>query len=192
MRRIAERLGLAGPRDERFAYVDNRIQEHFGCDLRQIRPRGRRRWGFQRIEDAPMRDLAIDDIDRWPWPTPTDDMVEGLREEARFLHEQTPYAVCAAQIGQGLFEIGCYLLQHVLPYGSAEEVRALVADLVTHLAPGGGYVLAPCHTLPDDVKPENLIVFLGEARRVGSRDAANLLRNSVFGPDAGCNGGIGE
>lgn len=307
--RIADVLGLEGERDPRFRYFDNRIQEYFGCDLRQVGPRGRRNWGFRRVEDAPMRDLSVDDLDDWPWPEPTDEMLEGLREEARFLHEQTPYAVCASQIGQGVFEIGCYLrgydrilmdvmldetfvrkfndkvletnlklgdayfaeigpyvdmvlvgddlaiqtgpymspdrfrelykpyfaeyiagirrfcpdafiahhccgasnlllddlieidvqvanpvqttaagmspaelaafkprlafhgggdLQHVLPHGTADEVRALVADLVGNLAVGGGYVLAPCHTLPDDVKPENLVLFLEEGLRLGA------------------------
>jgi len=307
--RIAELLGLEGECDPRFRHFDHRIQEHFGCDLRQIGPRAHRSWGFKRIEDAPMRDLELEDLDDWPWPVPEDAMVEGLREEARFLHEETPYAVCASQIGQGIFEISCWLrgydqilmdmleeedfvhafnqkvletnirlgeayfseigayvdmviigddlamqtgpymspdtfrqlykpyfadyiasirkhcpdafivhhccgssrlllddlidigvqvanpvqthatgmspvelatfkprlafhgggdLQHVLPHGTPEEVSELVEDLVGHLAPGGGYILAPCHTLPEDVRPENMVRFLDEARRLAT------------------------
>ncbi|MFW6255680.1 MAG: uroporphyrinogen decarboxylase family protein [Candidatus Sumerlaeota bacterium] len=307
---IAEYLGLESERDPRFPYFDNRIQEHFDCDLRQIQPKAPRKWGFGGLEEAPMRDLSIDDLDKWPWPEPGDALVEGLREEAKFLHEETDYAICAAQVGQGIFEAGCYLrgydqilldmmmdegfvhafnqkvletnlklgdlyfaeigpyvdivlvgddlamqtqpymnpetfrrlykpyfaeyiagirkycptafighhccgaasslyedlieigvqisnpvqttatgmkpedlkawkpriafhgggdLQHVLPHGTTDEVRALTKELVENLSPDGGYILAPCHTLPEDVKPENISLFLEEGRRLGSK-----------------------
>ncbi|MEK6795920.1 MAG: uroporphyrinogen decarboxylase family protein [Spirochaetota bacterium] len=58
-------------------------------------------------------------------------------------------------------------LQHVLPYGTTEEVAEFVRSLIRTLAPGGGYVLGPCHTLPDDVRPENVITMLETAREAG-------------------------
>jgi uroporphyrinogen decarboxylase len=307
--RIADVLGLKGEPDPRFDAFDDRIQRHFGCELRSIRPARRPDWGFGDVHDAPLRDATVEDLESYPWPEPSGVMVEGLREKARFLHEETDYYICAAQIGQGIFEIGCWLrgydrilldlaadeafvhafnrkavetnvrlgdayfgeigelvdmvligddlatqsgtymspamfrrlikpyfaeyvasirrrcpdaliahhccgssfallddlaeigiqvinpvqttahlmepwrlagkkdrlgfhggvdLQHVLPHGTREEVEEFVRGLTRHLAPGGGYVLAACHTLPDDVRPENVIAMLEAARRWGS------------------------
>ncbi|MFW5845781.1 MAG: uroporphyrinogen decarboxylase family protein [Planctomycetota bacterium] len=311
--RIAAVLGLQGAADPRFRQFDNRIQEHFGCDIRSIVPRAARNWGFGRMDHAPLREAGIEDLRAWPWPEPSDALVAGLREEARFLHEETPYAICASQVGQGIFEASCYLrgydqilmdimededfvhalnqhilatnlalgdlyfaeigpyvdlvlvgddlamqngpymgpdtfrrlykpyfaqyiagirkhcpqavighhccgasrlllddlieigvqfanpvqttatgmapaelatykprlafhgggdLQHVLPHGSEAEVRALVHELIDGLGQGGGYILAPCHSLPEDVRPENLVCFLEEALRYSTTCAA--------------------
>ncbi|MFW5829647.1 MAG: uroporphyrinogen decarboxylase family protein, partial [Planctomycetota bacterium] len=107
--RLVALLGLQTERDERYRWFDNRIQEYFDTDLRQIRPHGNANWGFGRLEESPMRDFEVEDLERWDWPVPRDDMFDGLREEARFLHDETDYAICASQIGQGIFEAGCYL-----------------------------------------------------------------------------------
>jgi uroporphyrinogen decarboxylase len=306
---LVDILGLGHqPRDERFRNFDNRIQEHFGCDMRSIKPRKGRSWGFRDVHEAPMRELPIDEIEPYPWPQPDDAMIEGLEQEARFLHEETDYFICAGQVGQGLFEAGCWLrgydkilydcaldpdwvhafnrkllavnealgdayypvvgpyvdmviigddiatqndvyispdmwrdlykpyfaryiqsikrhcpnaliahhscgsthkvlddlaeigvdvinpvqtraagmepenlagwkprlafhggvdLQHVLPHGTAHEVEQFVKHLIDTLGAGGGYVLAACHTLPDDVKPANVIAMLEAARKHG-------------------------
>jgi hypothetical protein len=37
--------------------------------------------------------------------------------------------------------------------------------LIDTLGRDGGYVLAACHSLPDDVKPENVITMLQAARK---------------------------
>ncbi len=306
--RIAEVLGLTGERDPRFRYFDDRIQRHFDCELRQIRPHAGRKWGFREIHEAPMRELSVEDIERYPWPKPTDEMVEGIAEEAAFLHEQTDYFICAGQIGQGFFEAGCWLrgydqilldcalepdwvhafnrkllevnvalgepyfgaigrnadmvligddlatqsdlyispemfrelykpyfaeyiasirrhcpdaliahhccgsshklfddlieigvqvinpvqtkaegmdpghlaafkprlafhgggdLQHILPFAESAEVESFVKHLVETLGVGGGFVLAACHSLPDDVKPENVVTMLEAGRTYG-------------------------
>ena len=306
--RIVEVLGLGGEPDPRFEEFDDRIQRHFGCDLRSIRPSRGARWGFRDVHDAPLRDASIEDLEDYPWPEPDDAMVEGVREKARWLHEETDYFICAAQIGQGIFEACCWLrgydqilldlalnpdfvralsrkildanvrlgdlyfpevgsyadmvligddlatqdapymspetfralikpcfreyvesiqrhcpdafiahhccgssyrllddlreigiqvinpvqtraaemapenlakkkdglsfhggvdLQYILPHGTVEEVEEFVKDLLRHLAPGGGYVLAACHTLPEDVRPENVVAMLEAARKWG-------------------------
>jgi uroporphyrinogen decarboxylase len=54
-------------------------------------------------------------------------------------------------------------LQHVLPFGTQQEVRDFVKNLIRELAPGGGYILAACHSLPDDVRPENVVTMLETA-----------------------------
>jgi uroporphyrinogen decarboxylase len=305
---IADVLGLSGEPDPRFPRFDDRIQRHFGCDLRSITPAAGRDWGYREVHESPLRNATIDDLDRYPWPEPTDRMVEGSRDEARFLHEDTDYFICASQVGIGIFETGCYLrgydkilydmaldadfvrafnekvlqtnirlgdvwfaevgdyidmvligddlatqngpymspemfrdlvkpyfaeyvasirrhcpnafiahhccgssyrllddlaeigiqvinpvqttaaemspsilatkkdklsfhggvdLQHVLPHASEEEVEAFVRDLLRDLAPGGGFILAACHTLPEDVKPQNVVAMLEAALKWG-------------------------
>ena len=308
--RIAEVLGLSGAPDPRFRHFDDRIQKHFGCDLRSLTPAAWPNWGVRwaDLQRAALAHATIEDLESYPWPEPDDAMVAGVEEEARFLHRETDYFICSSQIGQGVFELGCYLrgyerilldaaldpafvhalnrkvleanlrlgdlyygavgpcvdmvllgddlatqqgpymsvdmfrrlykpyfkayvagvrrhcpnafiahhccgssvllledlveigvqvinpvqtraagmapenlaawkprlsflggvdLQRVLPFGSAEEVEAFVQGLIRHLAPGGGYILAACHTLPDDVKPENVVAMLEAARRHG-------------------------
>lgn len=307
-RGIADVLGLTGEPDPRFEKFDDRIQRHFGCDLRSITPAKSVNWGYTDVHDAPMRSATLEDLDSYPWPQPDDAMIAGVREKARFLHEETDYFICASQIGMGIFELGCRLrgyerilfdmaadkefvhalnrklletnlrlgdlyfaeigchadmvligddlagqngpymspecfrelvkpyfaeyvasikrhcpraaiahhccgssfpllddlaeiaievinpvqtrahemspeslsqkkellsfhggvdLQHVLPHGSAGEVEEFVKNLIRHLAPGGGYILAACHTLPDDVKPENVVAMLEAALKWG-------------------------
>ena len=56
----------------------------------------------------------------------------------------------------------------ILPFGSPQEVDDFVRNLIENLAPGGGYILAACHSLPDDVKPENVITMLESALRWGT------------------------
>jgi len=118
-------LGLRQPRDPRFPYFDNGIQEYFGCDLRRIGMRGPRfyqprfdaqgrrldEWGVHDYNDSahnPLRHLSAEDLQTYPWPDPYDPgRVEGLREYARFLHEETEYAIAADAPSQGFFEAGC-------------------------------------------------------------------------------------
>jgi len=308
-KRITDILGLGGEPDPRFGNFDDRIQKYFETDLRSIKPRVAAKWGFKKIHDAPLRNATIDDLDAYRWPEPSDEMVKGLREEAAFLHNETDYFICSGQMGQGIFELGCWLrgydqilmdmgldhqfvhafnskvlatnkrlvnlyfgeigeyidmvligddlaqqsapfmsvdmfrelykpyfaeyiasirekcpnafighhccgasymllddfaqigvqvinpvqttaegmtparlaekkdilsfhggvdLQHILPYGTEQEVEEFVKYLLKDLAPGGGYILAPCHTLPNDVKPENVITMFEAVRKWGS------------------------
>jgi len=64
--------------------------------------------------------------------------------------------------------------QHVLPFGSPEEVRAEVRRIIDIMAPGGGYVLNSVHNIQDDVTAENITAMFDEAMtyRTGSRQAA--------------------
>jgi len=296
--KIVDILGLKTEPDPRFTQFDERIQSYFGCDLRSITPKVNPYWGFKEVHESPLKDATIDDLEDYPWPMPDDAMIKGLEEEAKFLHEETEYFICAAQIGIGIFETGCYLrgyekflidiamdekfvhalnskvletninlgnlyygtigkyvdmvligddlatqhapyispdtfrkifkpylkeyvssikkhcsnavishhccgssfrllndladigidvinpvqtsahemspenlatkkdklsflggvdLQYILPYGTTREVEEFVKNLINKLGLGGGYILAACHTLPEDVKPENII-----------------------------------
>jgi uroporphyrinogen decarboxylase len=50
-------------------------------------------------------------------------------------------------------------LQHLLPFGTPEEVRQNVAKRKAILDEGGGYICAPAHSLPEDVPAENIIAM---------------------------------
>ncbi|MDP7657000.1 MAG: uroporphyrinogen decarboxylase family protein [Roseibacillus sp.] len=50
-------------------------------------------------------------------------------------------------------------LQHVLPFGTPEEVMVEVRRYMRALGPGGGYIVAPAHNVQSDVPPENLVAI---------------------------------
>ncbi|MFC1504281.1 uroporphyrinogen decarboxylase family protein [Spirochaetota bacterium] len=58
-------------------------------------------------------------------------------------------------------------LQHVLPYGTKEEIETFVKNLIDKLGKNGGYILGPCHTLPDDVSAESVIIMMEAAKKWG-------------------------
>ncbi len=49
--------------------------------------------------------------------------------------------------------------QHVLPRGSAEEVRDEVRRRIDDLSPGGGFVFGTVHNIQGDVPPENILTM---------------------------------
>ena len=55
--------------------------------------------------------------------------------------------------------------QHLLPYGTPEEVRAEVRRLIDTLENDSGYVLSSSHNLMGDVPAENIVVTYDEAAR---------------------------
>jgi uroporphyrinogen decarboxylase len=50
--------------------------------------------------------------------------------------------------------------QHVLPFGSPDEVREEVKRRIDELAPGGGFVFNTIHNIQSDVPPRNLDAML--------------------------------
>ena len=50
--------------------------------------------------------------------------------------------------------------QHLLPYGTPDEVRAEVRRLIDILGQDGGYVLASSHDLLGDVPVQNIVAML--------------------------------
>lgn len=66
--------------------------------------------------------------------------------------------------GDKLIFWGGISVQHVLPHGTQEEVRAAVRDAMAVLGEGGGYVVAPCNEVTEDIPFENLEAFVDEAR----------------------------
>ena len=54
--------------------------------------------------------------------------------------------------------------QHVLPFGSKEEVEAEVRLRLRAMAQGGGYILAPSHYVQADTPPGNLVAMCRAGR----------------------------
>jgi uroporphyrinogen decarboxylase len=52
--------------------------------------------------------------------------------------------------------------QHVLPYGTIDDIRREVRRRVADLAPGGGFVFCPVHNIQAGVAPENIIAMYDE------------------------------
>lgn len=55
-------------------------------------------------------------------------------------------------------------VQELMPFGTAEEVKAETIKLLSEMAPGGGYILSPAHSLTGDIPLENIEAFLDVAR----------------------------
>jgi len=62
-----------------------------------------------------------------------------------------------AEFGDRVSFHGGIDVQHLLPHGSPEQVRAEVRRYCDALGRGGGYVLAPAHLFQPDVPPENVL-----------------------------------
>ncbi|MEI7846084.1 MAG: uroporphyrinogen decarboxylase family protein [Chloroflexota bacterium] len=62
--------------------------------------------------------------------------------------------------GDKLTFCGAVDTHRVLPTGTPAEVRDEVRRVQEILAPGGGYMLAPVHTIMDDVPPENILAMV--------------------------------
>ena len=71
-----------------------------------------------------------------------------------------------AEYGQAIAFLGGVDISHAMP-GTIQDVRRDVARCLKDLAPGGGYVLAPCNHLQVDVDPKNVIELYGYAKSHG-------------------------
>jgi len=60
------------------------------------------------------------------------------------------------EFGSALSFCGGIDTQHLLPYGTPDEVEREVGNRIQDLAPGGGYLLAAVHNVQDDVPVENI------------------------------------
>ena len=55
--------------------------------------------------------------------------------------------------------------QHVLPFGTPDEVRAQVRERIDILGKGGGYVFNTIHNIVAGVPAENLMAMYDEAKK---------------------------
>jgi uroporphyrinogen decarboxylase len=75
-----------------------------------------------------------------------------------------------ADFGDRLCFHGAMDNQQIMPFGTPEEVRALVRRAIDTLASDGtGYILAPCHALQAVTPLENILAMYDEAYRYGER-----------------------
>lgn len=81
--------------------------DEWGIKRKQVQFKG---GSYLEIVDPPLADAKIGDLNDYPWPDPYDPaVVDGLREKARAIHQDTELAI-AAQFGRGgIFEQAKYL-----------------------------------------------------------------------------------
>ena len=58
--------------------------------------------------------------------------------------------------------------QHVMPFGSVDDVSAEVRRRIGELGPGGGFVLSAVHAIQPDVPPENIVAMAEATRKFGA------------------------
>jgi uroporphyrinogen decarboxylase len=68
--------------------------------------------------------------------------------------------------GEKISFLGGVDISHALP-GTISDVRTDVDRCIRDLAPGGGYIMAPCNHLQADVPPENVIEMYNYAKIAG-------------------------
>jgi uroporphyrinogen decarboxylase len=71
------------------------------------------------------------------------------------------------EFGDKLAFWGAIDTHHVLPQGTAAEVREEVRHRIRDLGPGGGYVVSPVHNIQPDVPPENVVAMYDAAYELG-------------------------
>ena len=54
--------------------------------------------------------------------------------------------------------------QKTMPFGSVEDVRKMVEDLIETLGRGGGFVFSSCHNIQPDVSAEKMVAMFEHAR----------------------------
>ena len=72
-----------------------------------------------------------------------------------------------SEFGDNLAFWGAVDTQHTLPFGTPEEVRADVKTKMETLGRGGGYVITSCHTIREEVPPENVLALYESALELG-------------------------
>lgn len=86
-------------------------------------------------------------------------------------------AALKAQFGDRLSFWGAIDQQYLLPRGTAEEIDAGVADVISALGQGGGYLCSPAHILQSDTPLENVEAFIAAVKRHGVYSQAGGAAN---------------
>ncbi len=63
---------------------------------------------------------------------------------------------------------GCISTAGVLAYGTPDDVTRNVQETLEIMKPGGGYVLAPTHSIQDNTSVENVIAMFEAAKKYGA------------------------
>jgi uroporphyrinogen decarboxylase len=72
------------------------------------------------------------------------------------------------EFGDRLCFHGAVDTQQTLPFGTREDVIAEVKERIRVMGKGGGYILAPVHTVEADVPIENILAVYETVRKSGN------------------------
>lgn len=64
------------------------------------------------------------------------------------------------EYGKHLTFYGGISTQRVLPFATPDEVKRNVREMMDKVGQGGGYIVAPTHSMPGDIPPENIVAFI--------------------------------
>lgn len=92
--------------------------------------------------------------------------------------------VLKQKYGDRLSFHGAIDVQQMLPKSSPAAVKYDVAKRIHDLAPGGGYILSPCHNIGSDVPPENIVAMFEAAQEYGRYplNFENVLKEEDLNP----------
>lgn len=79
--------------------------------------------------------------------------------------ECMPLDFLKKEYGNHITWYGGISTQHVLPYGTPEEVRKVTFDTISLMAENGGYITAPSQEIQTDVPYENLRALIDAAKQ---------------------------
>jgi len=101
-------IRLKPPKNWKFILEpDNSYVDEWG--VRWQKPKGSLYWD---PVYSPLKNATLDDLDNYPWPDPDDPgRFEGLKEEAKKLHNTTDFAIVADTVGWGIFEFAWVALR---------------------------------------------------------------------------------
>ena len=74
-------------------------------------------------------------------------------------------AAIKGRYGKALTLFGAIDVQHLLPFGTPDEIAKAVRAARTALGEGGGYILSPAHHIQSDTSLTNIQAFYEEALR---------------------------
>jgi uroporphyrinogen decarboxylase len=86
---------------------DGLLGDEWGVGRKRVEFKG---GSYLEIIDYPLENATVKDIEDYPWPDPNDPAVTaGLRERAKWLRENTPYAILLQGGRGGIFEQAKYM-----------------------------------------------------------------------------------
>jgi uroporphyrinogen decarboxylase len=87
------------------------------------------------------------------------DVLQALQFDAEGMNPLT----LKRDFGDDLCFQGGVSVQHTLPFGTAEDVRAETESLISTLGKNGGYILGPSHAIQAGTPPENIVAMFDTA-----------------------------
>jgi uroporphyrinogen decarboxylase len=102
------RINVAPPGGEGFQTTeDGLLVDEWGVVRKRVHYKG---GSYLDIVKYPLADATVEDIEDYPWPDPTDPaVIEGLRDRAKWLRQDTPFAILLQCGRGGIFEQAKYM-----------------------------------------------------------------------------------